>query len=79
MQAVTCDHKNHKREKPNKSKSTRQKRSMTCSILSLREKKLFLLKALKVPDIEAESGMTLNAVPPCIMATETTCSVFNII
>jgi hypothetical protein len=37
--------------------------------------KLFLLKALNVPSIVAESGMTLNAVPPWIIATETTCNI----
>lgn len=53
-----------------------QRKEMSCictsSILSLSAWKLFLLKALKVPPIVVVSGITLNAVPPCIMETDTT-------
>ena len=60
-----------------KSANCKVGRWITSSILSLRERKLFLLKALKVPAIVADSGMMLNAVPPWIMATETTYSILH--
>lgn len=46
---------------------------LTCSILFLSCVKLLVEKALNVPPMVTESGITLKAPPPSNLATVTTC------